>query len=71
MWTSTELDALAKLYDTKFDSNLDDVLYQDEIDSIKQNGTTWGNLRNRMIIPMHNRSVIPFYINNQVTLSLA
>ena len=71
MWTSTELDALAKLYDTKFDSNLDDVLYQDEIDSIKQNGTTWDNLRNRMIIPMHNRSVISFFIDNQERLCLA
>ena len=71
MWTSTELDALAKLYDTKFDSNLDDVLYQDEIDSIKQNGTTWGNLRNRMIIPMHNRSVISLYIDNPVRLCSA
>ena len=68
MWTSTELEALAKLYDTKFDSNLDDVLYQDEINSIKQNGTTWDNLQNRMIIPMHNRSVIFHYIDNQVRL---
>ena len=71
MWTSTELEALAKLYDTKFDSNLDDVLYQDEIDSIKQNGTTWDNLQNRMIIPMHNRSVISLYIDNQERLCLA
>ena len=71
MWTSTELEALAKLYDTKFDSNLDDVLYQDEIDSIKQNGTTWDNLRNRIIIPMHNRSVISLYIENQLRLCLA
>ena len=63
MWTTTELEALAKLYDTKFDSNLDDVLYQDEIDSIKQNGTTWSNLRNRLIIPMHTRSVISHYID--------
>ena len=63
MWTTTELEALAKLYDTKFDSNLDDVLYQDEIDSIKQNGTTWSNLRNRLIIPMHTRSVMLNHID--------
>ena len=37
MWNITELEALAKLYETKFDSNLEDVLYENEIDSIKQN----------------------------------
>ena len=60
MWNITELEALAKLYETKFDSNLEDVLYENEIDSIKQNGTAWNNLRNRLIVPIHRRSVIFF-----------
>ena len=58
MWSLPELEALAKLYETKFDSNLDDVLYENEIDSIKHNGTAWNNLQNRLIVPMHRRSVI-------------
>ena len=58
MWHSIELEALAKLYETKFDSNLEDVLYEDEIDSIKSNGTAWYNLENRLIVPKHNKSVI-------------
>ena len=41
MWYSTELEALSKLFDTKFDSNLEDVLYENEIYSIKSNGTAW------------------------------
>ena len=58
MWYPIELEALAKLYETKFDSNLEDVLYKNEIDSIKSNGTAWYNLENRLIVPKHNRSVI-------------
>ena len=58
MWHSTELEALLKLFDTKFDSNLEDVLYEDEIYSIKSNGTAWYNLNNRLIVPKHNKSVI-------------
>ena len=58
MWSLPELESLAKLYETKFDSNLDDVLYENEIYSIKQNGTAWENLQNRLIVPMHTRTVI-------------
>ena len=58
MWYSTELEALSKMFDTKFDSNLEDVLYEDEIYSIKSNGTAWYNLKNRLIVPKHNKSVI-------------
>ena len=57
MWESIELEALSKLYDSKFDSKLEDVLYDDEIHAIKNNGTAWLNLENRLIVPLHNKSV--------------
>ena len=31
MWELTELEALQKLFDTKFDSNLEDLLTEDEL----------------------------------------
>ena len=58
MWLSTEFEALQKLFDTKFDSKLEDVLLEDEIAAIKSGGLTFDNLRNRIIVPLHNKKVI-------------
>ena len=58
MWHESEFDALQKLFDNKFDSNLEDVLFDDEIDAIKRNGRiAWKNIKNRVIVPPHNRQV--------------
>ena len=58
MWYKSELDALQKLFDSKFDSNLEDVLLDDEIDAIKKNGTiAWENLKNQIIVPPHHHEV--------------
>ena len=58
MWELTELEALQKLFDTKFDSNLEDLLYEDELEAIRRNGTTLDNLKNRIIVPIHKNKVI-------------
>ena len=58
MWYASELEALQKLYDTKFDSNLEDVLFDEEIAAIKRNGTAFVNLGNRILVPIHNKKVI-------------
>ena len=60
MWISAEFEALQKLFDTKFDSNLEDVLLDDEISAIKSGGTAFENLRNRIIVPIHNKKVYSF-----------
>ena len=58
MWHKSEFVALQKLFDSKFDSKLEDVLYDDEIDAIKRNGKiAWENIKNRVIIPPHNQKV--------------
>ena len=49
----TEIEALQKLFDTTFDSNLEDVLNEDELEAIRRNGATFDNLRNRIIVPIH------------------
>ena len=60
MWHKSEFVALQKLLENKFDSKLEDVLYDDEIDAIKRNGkTAWDNIKNRVIIPPHNQKVCP------------
>ena len=60
MWHKSEFVALQKLFDSKFDSKLEDVLYDDEIDAIKRNGKiAWDNIKNRVIIPPHNQKVCP------------
>ena len=62
MWHESEFDALQKLFDNKFDSNLEDVLFDDEIDAIKRNGRiAWENIKNRVIVPPHNRKVYQIY----------
>ena len=58
MWNIAELEALQKLYDTKFDSNLEDVLFEEEIAAIKSNGTAFENLGNRILVPIHNKKVM-------------
>ena len=63
MWLSTEFEALQKLFDTKFDSNLEDVLLDDEISAIKSGGMAFENLRNRIIVPMHNKKVYFFIMS--------
>ena len=58
MWHESEFSALQKLVDSKFDSNLEDVLLDDEIDAIKSHGKmAWENLRNRIIVPSHKHEV--------------
>ena len=58
MWDVAELEALQKLYDTKFDSNLEDVLFKEEITAIQSNGTAFENLGNRILVPIHTKKVI-------------
>ena len=41
----TEFEALQKLFDTTFDSNLEDVLNEDELEAIRRNGATLDNLK--------------------------
>ena len=63
MWHKSEFVALQKLLENKFDSKLEDVLYDDEIDAIKRNGRiAWENIKNRVIVPPHNKKVCQ---NNQ------
>ena len=58
MWYRSEFSALQKLLDTKFDSNLEDVLYKEEIDAIKKNGQiAWENIKNQIVIPPHQNEV--------------
>ncbi len=58
MWHESEFLRLQKLFDIKFDSKLEDVLLDDEIDAIKRNGImAWDNIKNRIIIPPHNHTV--------------
>ena len=58
MWHKSEFVALQKLFENKFDSNLEDVLYDEEIDAIKRNGRlAWENIKNRVIVPSHKHSV--------------
>ena len=58
MWHNAEYVALQKLFDTKFDSNLDDILDEDEIEAIRNGGgTALKNLGNRIIVPIHNKKV--------------
>ena len=58
MWHESEFDALQKLFDNKFDSNPEDVLFDEDIEAIKRNGRiAWENIKNRVIIPQHNRKV--------------
>ena len=60
MWYRSEFSALQKLLDTKFDSNLEDVLYKEEIEAIKKNGQiAWENLKNQIVIPPHQNEVWP------------
>ena len=58
MWHKSEFIALQKLLENKFDSKLEDVLLDDEIDAIKSNGKiAWENIKNRVIVPPHKHSV--------------
>ena len=58
MWHKSEFVALQKLFENKFDSNLEDVLFDDEIDAIRRNGIlAWENIKNRVIVPSHKHSV--------------
>ena len=58
MWHKSEFVDLQKLIDSKFDSNLEDVLFEEEIDAIKKHGKiAWENLKNRVIVPAHNQQV--------------
>ena len=58
MWHKSEFVALQKLFDNKFDATLEDVLFDDEINAIKRNGRiAWENIKNRVIVPPHNRKV--------------
>ena len=58
MWHKSEFDALQKLFDNKFDSTLEDVLHDDEVDAIKRNGRiAWENIKNRVIVPPHKQPV--------------
>ena len=58
MWHKSEFAALQKLLENKFDSKLEDVLLDDEIDAIKRNGKiAWENIKNRVIVPPHKHSV--------------
>ena len=58
MWHKSEFDALQKLFDNKFDSTLEDVLHDDEVDAIKRNGRmAWENIKNRVIVPPHKHPV--------------
>ena len=62
MWHKSEFVALQKLVDSKFDSKLEDVLFEEEIAVIKKHGKiAWENLRNRVIVPVHNQQVF-YYI---------
>ena len=64
MWHKSEFAALQKLFDHKFDSNLEDVLLDDEINAIKRNGkTAWENIRNRIIVPPHKHKVMLLIIS--------
>ena len=61
MWHKSEFVALQKLFDSKFDSRLEDMLFDDEINAIKRNGKiAWDNIKNRVIIPPHNHKVCPY-----------
>ena len=62
MWHESEFTALQKLFDTKFDSNLEDILDDTEIDAIRNGGSTaLNNLENRIIVPIHTKKVALFY----------
>ena len=70
MWHKSEFVALQKLFDSKFDPKLEDVLFDDEINAIKRNGKiAWDNIKNRVIVPPHNHKVTP-YNQHYLTIDL-
>ena len=58
MWHKSEFDALQKLVDSKFDSKLEDVLFEEEIPVIKKHGKiAWENITNKVFVPVHKQQV--------------
>ena len=58
MWHKSEFVALQKLVDSKFDSKLEDVLFEEEIAVIKKHGKiAWENITNKVFVPVHKQQV--------------
>ena len=57
MWTKTELEDLSETFR---DVKLEDIVDEDELAVIKENSTRYFNLKNGIVVPRHNKTVIYF-----------
>ena len=57
MWTKTEIEDLNQTFK---DIELEDIVDEDELAVIKENSTRYFNLKNGILVPRHNKSVILF-----------